>query len=369
MPNNRRIASSLTLCLMFFTTAGGTADTPQVLAHLSAADTVVAKGNTPPAPRTHESLLTQLAEVDQTISAAEYRIAELQTDVDSQFDHLETLHADIEQGRNLSAAEQDRMLAQIRATWRLYTLQQRRAQQYRQPPSQWRRTERYLAAVASHLEKQRGVARIALVDVMSKAHEAEAVKRSFTENKASLRIERNNLKHLLASREPVLIQLEAATEQNGGSLITLYAETDDVRSALAKADSALADNGLPWPTVGPVKTAFGARVPNSDHRSQGIQIDVRSGETVHSVADGVVVFAGWLRGQGLLAVVDHGNGMMAVYGNNRRLLVEVGDRVTAGDPIASVGAYGDTVQAQLYFELRLEGQAVDPLSWLTTTPG
>ena len=75
------------------------------------------------------------------------------------------------------------------------------------------------------------------------------------------------------------------------------------------------------------------------------------------------------RGQGLLAVIDHGDGMMAVYGNNQRLLVQVGDTVDVGDPIAYIGADATERQAQLYFELRLEGQAVNPLSWLTPTPG
>ncbi|MEM9601516.1 MAG: peptidoglycan DD-metalloendopeptidase family protein [Pseudomonadota bacterium] len=323
-----------------------------------------------PAPRhqTHESLLSELAAVDRTIGDAETRIDALQTRIDESSDVLTALRRTIEARRDISAAQQAHVRAQIRATWRLHRVQQQRAEQYRTPPRGWRRTQRYIAAVNDHLARQRGHARLALVDVMATVHEADAVQRTLTGDEQALRQERSNLKHLQASRQPVLLQLETAIEAAGDNLITLYAETDAVRHTLETADTALADHGLPWPLVGRVRTRFGEKTPATKQASRGIQIDAVAGDTAHAVDAGVVVFADWMRGQGLLAVVDHGNGMMAVYGNNQRLLVSVGDRVAPGDPVAVVGAEGSVEQAQLYFELRLEGQAVDPLDWLTTTP-
>ena len=333
-------------------------------------DTAVAQQNPPTlSPSTPEELLAQLAEVDRSIEGATGRIEQLESDITAQDAELDTLQAQINRRRTLSDDQQSKVLAQIRATWRLHTLQQRRARQYAKPPSQWRRTQRYLDALQTHLEKQRGRARLALVDVMETVHAADTVQRTLHENRRDLERERNNLNHLWARRKPVLIELDAATARSGDSLITVYAETDDVRQAFNTGGKALAQNGLPWPLVGTIKTHFGEKIPETKRGSLGIQIDALAGETAHAISRGVVVFADWLRGQGLLAVIDHGDGMMAVYGNNQRLLVQVGDTVDVGDPIAYIGADATERQAQLYFELRLEGQAVNPLSWLTPTPG
>ncbi|MEM7377525.1 MAG: peptidoglycan DD-metalloendopeptidase family protein [Pseudomonadota bacterium] len=317
---------------------------------------------------THESLLTELATVDRTIDDAEARIGELQVRITESSTALTALRQTIETRRDLSEAQQSTVRAQIQATWRLHRIQQQRAEQYRTPPRGWRRTQRYIAAVNDHLARQRGHARLALVDVMETVHQADAMQREISGDEQALRRERSNLKHLHASRQPVLLRLESAIEAAGDNLITLYAETDAVRQTLETADTALADHGLPWPLVGHVRTRFGETAPATKQASRGIQIDAVTGDTAHAVDAGVVVFADWMRGQGLLAVVDHGNGMMAVYGNNQRLMVSVGDRVASGDPIAVVGAEGSVDQARFYFELRLEGQAVDPLAWLTASP-
>ena len=97
---------------------------------------------------------------------------------------------------------------------------------------------------------------------------------------------------------------------------------------------------------------------------KGLFIRSVSGETVHAVADGRVVYADWLRGFGNLLILDHGTGYMSLYANNDGLLRQVGESVRAGDPIAHVGASGDNVESGLYFELRGDGKPFDPLGWV-----
>jgi septal ring factor EnvC (AmiA/AmiB activator) len=96
---------------------------------------------------------------------------------------------------------------------------------------------------------------------------------------------------------------------------------------------------------------------------KGLFIRAVTGETVHAVADGLVVYADWLRGFGNLLILDHGGGYMSLYGYNEGLLRRVGDKVRAGDPIANVGASGGSPDSGLYFELRRDGKTFDPLKW------
>jgi septal ring factor EnvC (AmiA/AmiB activator) len=96
---------------------------------------------------------------------------------------------------------------------------------------------------------------------------------------------------------------------------------------------------------------------------KGLFIRAVTGETVHAVADGLVVYADWLRGFGNLLILDHGGGFMSLYANNEGLLRKVGEKVRAGDPVANVGASGSSADSGLYFELRRDGKPFDPLKW------
>lgn len=88
------------------------------------------------------------------------------------------------------------------------------------------------------------------------------------------------------------------------------------------------------------------------------------GSEVHAIADGRVLLADWLQGYGLVVVIEHGKGDMSLYGYNQSALVNVGAQVKAGQPIALVGDSGGQGQSALYFEIRRQGQAVNPRPWL-----
>ncbi|MFK2878349.1 murein hydrolase activator EnvC family protein [Rhodanobacter hydrolyticus] len=109
---------------------------------------------------------------------------------------------------------------------------------------------------------------------------------------------------------------------------------------------------LPWPASGEVHS-YG----------NGVLIRAPGGSEVHAVANGRVVYAGFLRGYGMLLILNHGNGWMSMYGNNETLLHGVGDAVTAGQAVGTASAPTGT-NTGVYFELRQNGQPVDPRSWL-----
>ena len=110
---------------------------------------------------------------------------------------------------------------------------------------------------------------------------------------------------------------------------------------------------LPWPASG-VVNSYGS----------GVLIKAGGGSEIHAVARGRVIYAGFLRGYGMLIIVNHGSGWMSMYGNNETLLHGVGDQVDAGETIGTASA-PTGVNTGVYFELRKGGQPVDPRNWLS----
>lgn len=149
------------------------------------------------------------------------------------------------------------------------------------------------------------------------------------------------------------------------------AETTPTRSASAQQAARAVPlgggsglkHGLAMPVRGQVQGRFGVDRPDGGVW-RGVVLRAPEGTPVKVVAPGTVVYAEWLRGFGNLIIVDHGQQYLTVYAYNQSLLKRVGDSVTGGDTIATVGATGGQVESGLYFEIRHRGAPVDPAQWL-----
>ncbi len=120
---------------------------------------------------------------------------------------------------------------------------------------------------------------------------------------------------------------------------------------------------LSWPTRGDVSLHYDTPIDGSELTSSGVLINAPEGQPVYSIYPGRVLFANWLKGFGLLMIIDHGDGYMSLYGRNRSLFKKTGQNVNAGDLIAQVGESGGFDQSGLYFEIRYNGQPVNPERW------
>ncbi|MCY1406342.1 Murein hydrolase activator EnvC [compost metagenome] len=121
---------------------------------------------------------------------------------------------------------------------------------------------------------------------------------------------------------------------------------------------------LPWPVDGRLLAHFGeARGDDARTKWDGVMISASAGSQVHAVHGGRVVFADWLRGAGLLVILDHGNGYLSLYGHNQSLLKDAGDIVKAGEAISTVGSSGGQDTPALYFAIRQQGRPSDPAQW------
>jgi septal ring factor EnvC (AmiA/AmiB activator) len=118
------------------------------------------------------------------------------------------------------------------------------------------------------------------------------------------------------------------------------------------------------PVRGELKSRFGSPRSDSGLTWKGLFIAAAEGQDVKAVAPGRVVFADWLRGFGNLFIIDHGSGYMSLYGNNETLYKQVGEAIKGGDTVAAVGNSGGNADSGLYFEIRHQGRAVDPMGWV-----
>jgi septal ring factor EnvC (AmiA/AmiB activator) len=185
-----------------------------------------------------------------------------------------------------------------------------------------------------------------------------------------LEAERDERRQLLATLEATLkdqqSRLAALGKDEKGLLVLIEKLRDifaDIPKQIAGAEPFAQQRGrLTWPLRG---SAQAAAVDDGD--GHGLLIAAVEGAEVRAVSHGRIVFADWLRGYGLLLIVDHGDGYLSLYGCNETLLKDVGDWVDAGELIATSGASGGRRTAGLYFELRHDGKPMDARGWLRPT--
>ncbi|MGJ3351359.1 murein hydrolase activator EnvC [Morganella sp. Je.2.23] len=163
------------------------------------------------------------------------------------------------------------------------------------------------------------------------------------------------------AREAARIREKQAQAKKKGST---YTPTQDERSLMSRTGGLGRPAGQAvWPVRGPLLHRFGDSI-SGELRWKGMVIGAPEGTQVKAVADGRVLLADWLQGYGLVVVVEHGKGDMSLYGYNQSALVNVGDQVKAGQPVALVGNSGGQERPGLYFEIRRQGRTVNPQPWL-----
>jgi len=182
-------------------------------------------------------------------------------------------------------------------------------------------------------------------------------------------------------RQATLTLLEAKITDQDSRLAFLHEQERSLHSLLNSLNKPTTNNpintaatpssfakkagSLTWPIKGKILARYGSSRNLGKLTWQGILISAPAGNDIVASAPGQIVFADWLRGFGLLVIIDHGDQYMTLYGNNETLLKRVGDTVTTGDLIAQSGDKGIRQHAGLYFEIRHKGSPTNPLKWLS----
>ena len=168
------------------------------------------------------------------------------------------------------------------------------------------------------------------------------------------------LESKIASDESRIAQLREAEQ----SLVEAIEKAQRESQLPQELTGLTSDKGkLLKPADGRLRKLFGKR-RQGQVRWKGIMIDGQEGSAVKAVAHGRVIYADWLRGFGLVTIIEHGDGYMSVYGHNQALLRSAGDSVSRGETVALLGQSGGQSSPNLYFEIRHKGKALNPMQWL-----
>jgi septal ring factor EnvC (AmiA/AmiB activator) len=325
----------------------------------------------------HKTEQAQLRELDLAIQETSRRMRELEQQRQQHMQRMEELQH--QRGEQLDAMKlrQDQLSAQINATYRLSRQSRVKLVLNQDNPNELSR----MLAYYDHINRSQidtiNALKIFLGEIeqtfRSIDEELARVKALQIEQQSALRQQQGQR----GERELLLSALGAEIDSEELQLAEFENNRKDLEKLLEQLSDVLADipadlgqhlgvgaqkGHLLKPVKGRVLHAFGQQRAVGV-KWQGWLLDAVPGSEVHNVAYGRVAFADWLRGYGLLIIIDHGQGYMSLYGYNESLLWGAGDWVEAGAVIATVGSNPGGEQG-LYFELRKSGKAVDPSVWL-----
>lgn len=212
-----------------------------------------------------------------------------------------------------------------------------------------------------------------LDDVRSSIAERQG---ALDEQRDQMAAEESSLREQLSLRQQALQSLQDDIERQGGQLSELQTQQVELERLIRTIQEAITRlspteeqqpfaqrrGKLDWPAKGKLKHRFGNR-RSASLNWEGWLIQADEGSPVRSVHGGRVVFSDYLRGHGLLIIVDHGSEYLSLYAHNQVLLKEIGDWVSAGEVVARIGNSGGLEHSSLYFELRHRGKPTNPSPW------
>jgi septal ring factor EnvC (AmiA/AmiB activator) len=214
-------------------------------------------------------------------------------------------------------------------------------------------------------------------DLTETRAEINRQKLALDQSKKALEADKKRLSNRVKSRKKTLDKLQSSLRTDKKKLSKLQDERNKLEEIIETVKKAAAKLALPsnyesftsrkgklkWPIKGRVAHSFGSK-RSGTLRWEGWLISASAGDAVKTVHHGRVVFSNYLRGFGLLVIVDHGDGYMTLYAHNQELLRETGDWVQSNEVISRAGDTGGLNKPALYFEIRKQGNPADPKVWL-----
>ncbi len=313
-----------------------------------------------------KSLLTkELAATEKQISACIHDLSKTKKQIDKNIDKINLLNHEISTLNQRLKMEQTRLANQVRTRYKmgeyqplkwilnqenpyaigqLLTYYQYLIQAHQQSITNVNTLQNKLLASQNALSQERQEQQVLEKNLIARQEKLEAGKLYQTKLIKDLNQDIDHQQHALTDFQK--------DKENLSRLLKDLAQ----RSAV-KAQTAFARHKLPFPV--PVSRKKINRI------NQGVMFYAKEGLPVDAVYPGKVVFSDWLKGYGLLIIIDHGRGYMTLYAHNQALFKQTGENVEQGEQIATVGHSGGLKENGLYFEVRHRGKAISPLDWLS----
>ena len=324
-----------------------------------------------------DNLQQQLKTIELEASRVNSNIRQSQAEIADTERELAELAETKQQLRRDIAQQSSAIAEQIRVTHKTGSEEPIKLLLNQQDPQKLARVFKYydylLAARSQKIERFK-----ADIDQLTALEETiNKHKITLAKSKRTLEAERKALVATLDNRTATLQQVQQQLLSGRQQLLNLRAQRDELQALINTVERAAAKlvpptdypsfssskGKLRWPVKGSVSQGFGSRRAG-DLRWQGLLIKAKSGNPVKAVHHGRVVFSNYLRGFGLLIIVDHGDGYMSLYAHNEVLLKDTGAWIQSDEIVARAGDTGGLTSPALYFEIRRQGSPVDPIRWL-----
>lgn len=347
--------------------------------------------------------LKQLRATETEIANLQKKIAELkkeQTETESKLTWLAEEQQKAEQKRQ----EQERIFAsQAKATYESGRQEYLKLLLNQQEPDKVSRTLVYYDYLSQARLVQLTEFQETVKQLKDITEEMEHYQQQLNTQNTALQEQRNQLAEVRKKRQAVLASLNKQIKENNDRIVQRERDQIELNKVLRTIDATLARQArereaqqpattttnttqgqtvvsnvntgfvgnfaqakgkLSWPVSGKIIANYGStRGDDSRTKWDGVLISASRGASVKAVHEGRVVYSDWLRGTGWLTIIDHGQGYYSLYGHNQTLLKKVGDVVKTGDAIATAGNSGGIDSVALYFSIRQQGQAVNPVLW------
>jgi murein DD-endopeptidase MepM/ murein hydrolase activator NlpD len=233
--------------------------------------------------------------------------------------------------------------------------------------------DKLLSDRLAYLSERMRLARIETAATKRDVAEATAVLARKTDEQRAARdalvVRQNALAVARSNQQSLLASVKASREADEEDLTKMQAASAAIAAQIrahqssggsGSSGSGTSSSGLIWPVNGPITSGFGWRW---GRMHEGIDIGAACGTPIHAAASGTVIYSGWMDGYGNFVVIDHGNGLATAYGHQSAIYVPVGS-VSQGQTIGAVGSTGHSTGCHLHFEVRVNGNPVDPLGYL-----
>jgi septal ring factor EnvC (AmiA/AmiB activator) len=329
-----------------------------------------------------ERVYEDLKRAELEIAAAASALRSLRADLQQQTARAAALQQESAQTRQRLAAERDALARQVRATYMNGRQEGVKLLLNQESPARLGRMMVYYDYF--NRERSRRIDNVSreLSRLAELATESAGVAQELGALEQAQERKLAELEGARAERRLAVASLDNAIQSSEEEIGRLRDEEQRLAELVAEIEAALAAfpvdsqepfarirGNLTWPVAGSALNGYGETRAGGQMTWNGVQLAAPSGTPVRAIYHGRVVYSDWLPGLGLLVIVDHGDGYMSLYGHNEALLKESGDWVVAGEVIAEVGDSGGQARAALYFEIRHDGDPVDPRAWMASEPG
>ncbi|MBR2182632.1 MAG: peptidoglycan DD-metalloendopeptidase family protein [Acidaminococcaceae bacterium] len=210
-------------------------------------------------------------------------------------------------------------------------------------------------------------------EIQKRQDQLDAQMAEIKKDRAALEQKRSDAENMRQQRAQKLYMAEEEKRKSDEEYDRMLAISDNIKAMLQGMEAASqmpsggGNGSFVWPCSGPITSYYGWRVhPIFGTRKyhSGMDIAVDYGTPIHAAATGVVVYSGWMGGYGYAIMIDHGGGLVTIYGHNSSLAVSEGQRVSQGQLVAYAGSTGYSTGPHCHFEVRLHGEVTEPLNYL-----